>query len=101
MLPIEDKVFVEGIWGPFYSSLMPSMWLLEAGQSATGSLIDYMIRCSNCYESTRSKAQERGITIYQFLNSTLKEMASSRGIDDVSYLTRSVHVNPYFHGNRS
>ena len=28
-------------------------------------------------------------------------MASSRGIGDVSYLTRSVHVNPYFHGNRS
>lgn len=34
---------VQGIWGPYFSAMVPSMWLNEAGQSASGMLLDYII----------------------------------------------------------
>lgn len=43
MLLSNEKVFVDGIWGPYFSAMVPDMWLLEGGQSATGKLIDHVI----------------------------------------------------------
>ena len=31
------------IWGPYYSAMVPGLWLTEGGQSATGALIDHVI----------------------------------------------------------
>lgn len=31
--------FVEGVWGPFLSALLPHHWSLEGGQSAVASLV--------------------------------------------------------------
>jgi len=39
----KDSLFVEGVWGPYYSAMVPGYWLNEGGQSATGKLIDYLI----------------------------------------------------------
>ncbi|KAK9504676.1 hypothetical protein O3M35_010952 [Rhynocoris fuscipes] len=39
----EEKHFVKGVWGPYYSAMIPGLWLNEAGQSATGKLIDHII----------------------------------------------------------
>lgn len=36
-------IFVPGVWGPYYSAMVPGMWLNEGGQSATGKLVDYII----------------------------------------------------------
>ena len=35
--------FIPGVWGPYYSAMIPGMWLTEGGQSATGALIDHVI----------------------------------------------------------
>lgn len=35
-----DELFVPGVWGPYYNSMIPNVWLIEGGQSATGKLID-------------------------------------------------------------
>lgn len=35
--------FTPGLWGPYYSAMVPSMWLNEGGQSATGKLLDHII----------------------------------------------------------
>ena len=35
-------VFI-GIWGPYFSAMVPGLWLTEGGQSATGVLVDYVI----------------------------------------------------------
>ena len=32
-------IFVPGVWGPFYSVMVPGFWANEAGQSATGKLV--------------------------------------------------------------
>lgn len=39
--------------------------------------------------------------IYSYLNRLLKQMAKERGLDDVCYMTKDLHVWPDFHGNRS
>jgi ribulose kinase len=43
MLLSDEEVFVDGVWGPYYGAMVPGMWLLEGGQSATGKLIDHVI----------------------------------------------------------
>jgi FGGY-family pentulose kinase len=35
--------FIHGIWGPYFSAMIPGLWLTEGGQSATGALIDHVI----------------------------------------------------------
>ncbi|XP_041064701.1 FGGY carbohydrate kinase domain-containing protein isoform X3 [Carcharodon carcharias] len=35
----KDPIFVPGVWGPYYSVMVPGFWLNEGGQSATGKLV--------------------------------------------------------------
>lgn len=37
-------LFVPGVWGPYYSAMVPGLWLSEGGQSATGRLLDHVIQ---------------------------------------------------------
>ena len=40
MLQISQKpVFVPGVWGPYYSAMVPGLWVNEGGQSVTGKLV--------------------------------------------------------------
>ena len=36
MTTTRDPVFVPGVWGPYFSAMVPGMWLNEGGQSAAG-----------------------------------------------------------------
>ncbi|PWA67525.1 Carbohydrate kinase, FGGY, C-terminal [Artemisia annua] len=38
-----SKLFIPGVWGPFWSAMVPEYWLTEGGQSATGALLDYIV----------------------------------------------------------
>ncbi|XP_026709297.1 FGGY carbohydrate kinase domain-containing protein isoform X3 [Athene cunicularia] len=35
----ETPLFVPGVWGPYFSAMVPGLWLNEGGQSATGRLV--------------------------------------------------------------
>ena len=90
---------VPGVWGPYFSAMIPGLWLAEGGQSATGTLVDRIV-----YEHARGpdlRTQERseGRTAYEILNRRIAELAKQ--VEFPAQLTRNVHVYPDFHGNRS
>lgn len=91
--------FIKGVWGPYYSAVLPDFWLNEGGQSATGALIDHIIQSHPCYSQLREQGKTQGKTIYEVLNDLLRKMAGEA--DKIAFLTRDIHMLPYFHGNRS
>ena len=97
----ENPRFIDGVWGPYYSAMVPGLWLNEGGQSATGALIDHIIFSSNHAKKLQQEAEKRGSTVYELLNDRLSSLANDKGLEDVGFLTKELHVLPYFHGNRS
>ncbi|MDF2152597.1 FGGY-family carbohydrate kinase [Vibrio sp. CAU 1672] len=91
--------FIDGVWGAYYSAMIPGYWLNEGGQSATGALIDHIITSHPLYKSAKDQASKQGKTVYQLLNDRLLEMAGNK--EDIAFLAKDIHVLPYFHGNRS
>ncbi len=90
--------FVPGVWGPYFSAMVPGLWLTEGGQSATGALIDHVIFSHARGAELAEQARTESTTAYALLNDVLARLAQSRGTLD---LTTHLHVLPDFHGNRS
>ena len=95
----EESLFVNGIWGPYWSAMVPGLWLNEAGQSATGKLIDHVIDSHKASEGIKNKIGPQGYVV-EYLNQLLSNMALKAGTD-VDFLTNDFHVWPDYHGNRS
>jgi FGGY-family pentulose kinase len=93
--------FIRGIWGPYYSAMIPGLWLTEGGQSATGALIDHVIFSHAAARPLQDEARLSGKTIYELLNARLAAMAENEKVPHPAELTRHLHVQPDFHGNRS
>jgi len=91
--------FIPGVWGPYYSAMVPGMWLTEGGQSATGALIDHVINSHARAAELQRQAAVSGQTVYELLNTRLAKLAELAEFP--AALSRELHVLPYFHGNRS
>lgn len=94
-----EAKFIDGIWGPYYSAMVPGLWLTEGGQSATGALIDHVIESHARHAELAAEAKHDGSSVYALLNARLDALATSVAFP--AELTRELHVLPYFHGNRS
>ncbi len=81
--------------------MIPGFWLTEGGQSATGALIDHVISTHPAAGRLRREARRAGQTVYERLNARLAEMARAEKVAHPAELTRDLHVQPDFHGNRS
>ncbi|OWF34919.1 FGGY carbohydrate kinase domain-containing protein-like [Mizuhopecten yessoensis] len=101
MIVNEKEVFVPGVWGPFYSSILPGLWCTEGGQSSTGKLIDFIVQSHPAYQEVKTAAQERNIHEHDVLNELLEKQAKQKNLQSLSELTRDLHIWPDFHGNRS
>ncbi|MEI9938954.1 MAG: FGGY-family carbohydrate kinase [Pseudomonadota bacterium] len=97
----KEARWVNGVWGPYYSAMIPGMWLTEGGQSATGALIDHVLEGHARYAEIRALARARSITVYALLNERLDELARIDANAAPGTLTRDLHVLPDHHGNRS
>jgi len=95
MLNNEVPVFIPGVWGPYYNAMIPDLWLNEGGQSAYGSLLDYVLRNHSFYaEITKGAFSDR--SVFTVLNEQVKKL--SKKAPDI---IKDVHVLDYHHGNRS
>lgn len=96
-----SKLFIPGVWGPFWSAMVPEYWLTEGGQSATGALLDHIIENHVASPHLANRAASQGISLFQLLNKILESMMHDKGSPFLAALTDDIHVLPDFHGNRS
>lgn len=99
MTSTRDPVFVPGVWGPYYSAMVPGLWLNEGGQSAAGAAIDQLLD----FHPYTAKAKAKAAEIDQSLTEWLLDQAEQRldKGDTIAALAAGVHVVPEFLGNRS
>jgi D-ribulokinase len=91
--------FVPGVWGPYYSGMVPGFWLNEGGQSAAGAAIDHLIRSHPAYHEVAAAARGAGTEILEFLERRIVSGSANPG--EAALVARDVHVLPEFLGNRS
>jgi FGGY-family pentulose kinase len=99
LVTTKNALFVPGIWGPYYSVLLSGVWTNEAGQSASGALIDRVLKGDAAWPELEQDAKALGSTAYEILDARLAELADGKCA--VAELTSDLHVQPDFHGNRS
>jgi FGGY-family pentulose kinase len=97
----EQPVHISGIWGPYWSVMVPGYWSLEAGQTAAGKLLDFLIESHPAHDAASKAASNAGKSIYEFLNEQIESQKTQQGLDFADYLVDNLHVVPDFHGNRS
>ncbi|KAL4656021.1 FGGY carbohydrate kinase domain-containing protein isoform X1 [Arapaima gigas] len=95
----QQPLYVPGVWGPYFSVMVPGLWLNEGGQSATGKLIDHVVKGHAAFPQLKDLAEQSGEGVYSYLNRHLESMAGDPGC--LGQLTTNLHVWPDFHGNRS
>ena len=95
--------FVPGIWGPYYSGMVPGFWLNEGGQSAAGAAIDHLVKSHPAYGEAVAVAHAAGMEIPEFLERRIVSRAASLGVNlgEAALFARDIHVLPEFLGNRS
>lgn len=79
-----------GVWGPYFGAALPGLWLSEGGQSATGALLDHIIRWHGA-------GGEPDAAMHGRIARRVMELRAAEGPDFAGRL----HVLPDFHGNRS
>ncbi|CAN1329690.1 FGGY carbohydrate kinase domain-containing protein [Linum perenne] len=101
MAVARNKLFIPGVWGPYWSAMLPEYWLTEGGQSATGALLDYIVENHLASPRLADRAASQKTSIFALLNSILQTMMEERKSPFLAALTENTHVLPDFHGNRS
>ena len=99
MASTAEPRFVPGVWGPYYSAMLPGRWLNEGGQSAAGAGIDHLVRAHPAFAEAEAAAEKAGLGILEFLERRV--LARSSSLSDVARLAKDHHVLPEFLGNRS
>jgi FGGY-family pentulose kinase len=85
-----EKTFGFGMWGPYYEAVLPGWWLIEGGQSATGALLDHIVRAHSAGGEPSAANHARIVARIRALRAAEGEAFAAR-----------LHVLPDFHGNRS
>jgi D-ribulokinase len=99
MATTSEPRFVPGVWGPYYSGMVPGFWLNEGGQSAAGAAIDHLIKSHPAYGEAVAAAHAGGLEVLEFLERRIVSRVQNPG--EAALFARDIHVLPEFLGNRS
>jgi D-ribulokinase len=94
-----EPCFVPGVWGPYYSGMVPGFWLNEGGQSAAGAAVDHLLRSHPAHAEAVAAARSEGVEFIEFLERRI--LSRGGGAGAAAALARDIHVLPEFLGNRS
>ncbi|UJW77296.1 FGGY-family carbohydrate kinase [Rhizobium sp. SL42] len=99
MTSTADPVFVPGVWGPYYSAMVPGMWLNEGGQSAAGAAIDQLLSFHPAAGEARAAADKLGVPLPVLIAEEARTKVDQ--ISDAIWMADGLHVVPEFLGNRA
>ena len=90
---------VPGIWGPYWSAMMPDTWLLEGGQTAAGAAIDFVLKAHPAWGEACDLAAADGVSLLLWLEQrvALRHPSLSSAALDAARL----HFIVDFAGNRA
>ena len=94
-----EPIFVPGVWGPYYSAMVPGLWLTEGGQSAAGSAITQLL----AYHPSSASASLLATAASQSLPDWLvsQAIALCETDSEAINIAGKVIIVPEFIGNRS
>lgn len=58
---------IPGVWGPYYSAMVPDRWLFEGGQSAAGEAIAHLVSNHPASAAACEKASAAGVSLEAYL----------------------------------
>jgi D-ribulokinase len=99
MASTRQPLFVDGVWGPYYSAMVPGFWLNEGGQSAAGAAIDHLVQMHPASHDAKRAAKNASLSLVGWL----EQQVTSKFPDLSAAIlhAKSIHVVPEFLGNRS
>jgi D-ribulokinase len=95
MATTPEPRFVPGVWGPYFSAMVPGYWLNEGGQSAAGAAIDHLVRSHPAFPAAERAAEN--LSVLAFLEQRVADLT----VGNPALLARDLHVLPDYLGNRS
>lgn len=99
MTTTREPVFVPGVWGPYFSAMVPDAWLNEGGQSVAGAAIEQLLSMHAATPDASSRASSEGQSLPTLLAGLAAQ--SSDTLSDSVRLATGLHVVPEFLGNRA
>ena len=99
MTSTREPAFVPGVWGPYFSAMIPGMWLNEGGQSAAGAAIAQLVQMHPAASEAATRARAAGVSVPQFLAD--QALAQAGTPSEAARLAQTLHVVPEFLGNRA
>jgi len=99
MATTDTPRFVPGVWGPYFSAMVPGLWLNEGGQSAAGAGVDHLVRSHPAHAEAAAAAKAEGVELLDFLER--RAISRFATVGEAATLARHLHVLPEFLGNRS
>jgi D-ribulokinase len=92
-------VFVPGVWGPYFSAMVPGLWLNEGGQSAAGAAIEQLLLLHPMAAEAGALALTAGMSLPSWLAQQAEDKLA--GSPNIASLAGKIHVVPEFLGNRA
>ena len=86
----DHGIFGSGVWGPYPDALIRGTWVLEGGQTATGSIVKWFR--DNFAGAEQAQAKQRGMDTYQLLDEKAAGVAPG---------SEGLVLLDYFQGNRT
>ena len=86
----DHGIFGSGVWGPYPDALIRGTWVLEGGQTATGSIVKWFR--DNFAGAEQAQAKQRGMDTFQLLDEKAAGVAPG---------SEGLVLLDYFQGNRT
>ncbi|EDJ1003738.1 ribulokinase [Salmonella enterica] len=94
-----EAIAVPGVWGPYYSAMVPGYWLNEGGQSSAGAAIDQLVAMHPMSAEAAKMAANAGVSLPVYLANLAQEKSATTSA--AVELAAGIYIIPEFLGNRA